>query len=238
MKLPRISGTIDRRLLINFTVEPDVAREFVPQPFQPKIIRGSALAGICLIRLTHVRPVGFPKSVGVSSENVAHRIAVTWNDGGRKRSGVFIPRRDTSSRVNSLLGGRLFPGVQHHASFAVEERPPDYRVSFESDDQSVRVSVCGRLSAGLPDGSVFSSLQDASAFFESGAVGYSVTRDAGRFDGLELDTASWQIEPLDVSDVRSSFFDSLPSGTARFDSALIMRGIEHEWRAMDPICAA
>ena len=210
----------------------------VPAPFRPKLIEGRAVAGICLIRLSHVRPAGVPARLGVESENAAHRIAVTWEEGGRVREGVFIPRRDTSSRINALLGGRVFPVVQHHASFDIRETPPNYRVAFRSGDGEVRVSVSGRVASALPATSVFASVDEASAFFEVGASGYSIGRESGRFDGIELDTQSWHVEPFETEDVRSSFFDALPNGSAVFDSALIIRGLKHEWRPLAPICAA
>jgi hypothetical protein len=237
MKLPRIAGIIDRRLLVNFSLEPDLASQLVPAPFRPKLTHGRAIAGICLIRLTHVRPAGIPASLGVSSENAAHRIAVAWDDRGREREGVFIPRRDTSSRINALLGGRIFPGMHHHAIFNVDESPPKYHVEFESDDGGAYASVSGRVAQLLPATSIFSSIREASAFSESGAVGYSATSDDARFDGLELDTHTWHIEPLEVTEAHSSFFGTLPPGAIEFDSALIMRGIEHEWHALEPICA-
>ena len=52
------------------------------------------------------------------------------------------------------------------------------------------------------------------------------------------DTHTWRVDPLEVADCHSSVFDGLPPGAAEFDSALIMRGIEHEWHALEPICAA
>lgn len=91
-------GTIDRRLLINYRVDPDVLARLLPEPFEPQMVRGAGLAGICLIRLSDLRPTGAPAALGVTTENAAHRIAVEWDDGEGRRHGVYIPRRDTSSR--------------------------------------------------------------------------------------------------------------------------------------------
>ena len=110
MKILTLRGIIDRRILVNFTVDPDIARKIVPDPFRPKIYNNKAIAGICLIRLKNVRPKGFPELVGISSENGAHRIAVEWTENGELKEGVFIPRRDTSSVLNSIAGNRIFPG--------------------------------------------------------------------------------------------------------------------------------
>jgi len=38
----------------------------------------------------------------------------------------------------------------------------------------------------LPSTSIFSSLAEASSFFESGSLGYSVTNDPDRLDGLKF----------------------------------------------------
>src|SRR5437762_1679839 len=133
MKIPVIRGVIDRRILVNYRVDPDVLAPLLPAPFRPKVYRGSALVGICLIRLRAVRPRLLPAWLGISSENAAHRAAVAWDD-GEAREGVYIWRRDTSSRLNALAGGRLFPGVHRHARFEVAEAGDGYSVALRSDD--------------------------------------------------------------------------------------------------------
>ena len=239
MRLPVVRGIIDRRLLVNFRVDPDAIRPVLPGPFEPKLVNGFAMAGICLIRLKEVQLKGVPAALGIGSENAAHRIAVTWPENGAQRDGVFIPRRDTSSRVNALIGGRLFPGAHHHAQFDVREQDGAYHVAFDSDDGSAHVLVEAAASPHLPASSVFRSVSDASAFFESGSIGYSPASDADRFDGLELRTFTWHVQPMEVSRVESSFFSQsrvFPRGSVEFDSALLMRGIEHEWHGRESIC--
>jgi len=122
MGIPVITGIIKRRLLVNFRAAPEVVQRLLPSPFRPKIHRGYAFVGVCLIRLEQVRPAGWPSLLGISSENAAHRIAVEWTDeGGVSREGVFIPRRDTGSLLNRWAGGRLFPGEHHPARFTVAD---------------------------------------------------------------------------------------------------------------------
>src|SRR5690242_18691517 len=89
MRLPVIEGTIRRRLLVNFRVDPAVMQAQLPPRFSPKLHDGHAIAGICLIRLEAIRPRHFPALVGVSSENAAHRVAVLWTDEkGEQKEGV------------------------------------------------------------------------------------------------------------------------------------------------------
>jgi len=199
------------------------------------------IGGICLVRLKQVRPRHLPAFLGISSENAAHRIAVEWEQDGRTQTGVYIPRRDTSSRLNTLLGGRVFPGVHHHARFETQEQKGRYSVSMLSDDGDAHIAVEGHRCDDLPETSVFRSLRDASNFFECGSLGYSASSGGGRYDGLELRTLNWNVEPLSVDRVESSFFGDhgvLPAGSAEFDCALLMRGIEHEWHGREPLKAA
>jgi hypothetical protein len=240
MRIPVLRGVIDRRILVNFRVDPKVLARLLPQPFLPKLVNGVGLAGVCLIRLKDVRPRGLPPRLGLSSENAAHRVAVEWEQNGELREGVFIPRRDTSSWLNTLAGGRLFPGSHHHATFRVQEQGDRYRVVLDSDDCRTHVLVEGHVCPALPATSAFGSLREASDFFARGSLGYSVTRTPGTFDGLELRSFAWHVQPLAVERVESSFFEDwtlFPPGSIALDSALVMRGIDHEWQQKEPLCS-
>ncbi|MEO7210977.1 MAG: DUF2071 domain-containing protein [Chitinophagaceae bacterium] len=232
MKIPNIEGIIERRVLVNFAIDPGVIQKILPAVFRPKIYKGKAIAGICLIRLKHIRPKGLPNFVGISSENGAHRIAVVWTENGETKEGVFIPRRDTSSYLNTLAGGRIFPGRHFHAKFDVKEENDNYHIAFKSSDGTT-ISVDGNKAAEFNESSIFESLDEASKFFEGGAMGYSPNGD--KLEGLKLEIFNWKVEPLHVTNVQSSFFEDekiFPKGSVQFDNALLMTEIEHEWHSL------
>ncbi len=234
MKLPTLQGMIHRRILTNFRVDPAAMQHQLPSRFRPKLHNGYAVAGICLIRLEHIRPKFVPEFAGLNSENAAHRVAVYWDEEGQTREGVFIARRDTGSTLNHLAGGRIFPGEHHHANFQVEESATQIKLAMQSDDGAIAVQVEGEIVEGLPATSIFSSVAEASAYFEGGALGYSVTADPHRLDGLTLTTKDWRVEPLEIHRVHSSYFfdeTKFPAGSISFDHALIMRDVAHEWHA-------
>lgn len=238
MKIPTVRGIIDRRILVNFRVDPGVLRRVVPEPFAPLEYQGSGIAGICLIRLRAIRPRFVPGFLGIRSENAAHRIAVEWKDGDALRTGVYIPRRDTSSSLNAWAGGRLFPGEHHHARFTVSEEKRSLRVAFRSDDGGAHGEIEARPAPELPPHSIFGSLEEASSFFERGSLGYSETSIPGVYHGLELKTSDWKIEPLEVTRAVSSFFEDrsrFPEGSVEFDCALLMRNLRHEWHGRDTL---
>jgi hypothetical protein len=234
-----IRGLIERRILVNYRADPEVVARTLPAPFRPRLIRGAAMVGICLIRLHAVRPRFLPAWLGFSSENAAHRTAVVWDADGLEREGVYVRRRDTSSWCNAAAGGRLFPGIQHRARFTVRETADHFEVALHSRDGVTRVAVQAHLAPGLPASSIFGSLEEASAFFQGGALGYSATPHPKTFQGMELRCLNWKVEPLAIESVQSSYFEDesiFPRGSITFDCALLMRGIEHEWHSQTDLC--
>jgi hypothetical protein len=232
MKIPVMRGVIDRRMLVNFTADPIVVQKLLPQPFQPLLFADKSIVGICLIRLKHIRPKGFPSFLGISSENGAHRIAVQWKENNEMKQGVYIPRRDSSSWMNTLAGGRVFPGKHFHAHFNVKETGVQYHIDFKSSDGTL-ISVDAALSDRIQSNSIFPDMTSVSQFFEKGSVGYSP--NGSKHEGMRLKTFNWKVQPLNVTNVRSSFFDNedlFPKGSVRFDNALLMTQIEHEWESV------
>lgn len=235
MKIPRVHGVIRRRLLINFRVDPAVAKAQLPPQFEPKLHAGYAVGGICLIRLEEMRPNRVPQLFGLSSENAAHRFAVTWTDSDGVHEGVYIPRRDSASMLTHLAGGRLFSGEYHRAQFDVSDDGDRVELAMQSADGKVSVKVAADASPTLAEGSIFDSLEAASSFFEPGSLGYSATASGRRLDGVVLRTQLWEVRPLRVQSVESSYFSEeslFPAGSIAFDCALIMRNIEHEWQSV------
>jgi hypothetical protein len=214
----------------------------LPGNFRPKLVEGKAIVGICLIRLEEVRPKGFPAFAGISSENSAHRIAVEWDDhAGQSQEGVFVPRRDTDSRLNSLAGGRVFPGVHHHSKFSIHDRDGQIGVRIEAADlDSALIEIEAEETEDFPDTSVFGSLEESSRFFEAGCVGYSSRPDSCVMDGLLLQVDDWRVSPLHVKRVTSSYFDDasvFSTESIEFDHALLMRDIPHEWHSQASMTA-
>lgn len=234
-----VEGVIDRRILANYRLHPEFAAAQLPAPFRPKLVHGFAIGGICLIRLKKVRPAALPIRAGIRSENAAHRIAVVWDDHGTQREGVYIARRDTSSRLNSLAGGRLFPGTHHRGVFRVNESADRFDIDYSSNDGQCSMRISAHVTDLFPANSLFDSLGHASHFFETGSLGYSPKRKPGQFVGLELACRQWCVQALAVQSVASDYFDDparFPPGTAQFDNAILMRGIEHAWHQRGVLC--
>jgi len=234
MFLDTIHGTIDRRVLLNYRIDPEVLRRVLPSPFKPKLYAGHGVGGVCMIRFKQLRPRLVPAWLGLTSENAAHRIAVQWDQDGEQREGVFIPRRDTNSWFNKTLGGRVFPGIFQRSRFEPQESDSSVTLRIVRADGSTEIGFVGHVADQLSPTCIFPSLAAAAGFFSLGATGYSATNIPGHYHGMELHSLNWSVVPLAIDEAQSRFFDDrdrFPEGSVTLDCALLMRGIEHEWRS-------
>jgi len=255
--LPSFRGVIDRRILVNFRIEPDALAGVLPDPFEPRTIDGVAIGGVCCLRLADVRPRGLPAALGIGAESAAHRIGVAWDDGverratrsarpprstahgsGDRRQGVYVPRRDTSSRLVAAVGDRTF-GRHERAAFDVTEGNGRYELTMQSHNDGTSIHVAGHVTDTLPEGSVFPDVEAATDYHQCGIEGYSPSPDGARLDCLAMQVDDWAVKPLAVDEVRASFFeDRLPADAVTFDNALLMADVGVDLGQRTPISSA
>ncbi len=238
MRVPTMRGVVERRLLVNYSADPEIVSRLLPAPFAPLLVNDRAVVGICLIRLGELRPRGIPKLVGLTSENAAHRMAVQWRDGSVLHTGVYIPLRHSSALINVFVGDRLFPGVHGRADFEVTESADKIAVALTARDGVCRVDTAVSLTDKLADSDLFASTAVASEFFRGGSKGFSPSRRTRRLDGLDLVTDAWRIEAASIDYVHSSLYDDpsvFPVGSIALDSALVMREVPVEWHSTGSI---
>jgi hypothetical protein len=226
-----VASVIERRLLVNYRIKPGFVAPLLPEPFRPQLVSGYAVGGVCFIRLGRIRPPHIPRALGITTENVAHRFAVEWDDADGGHVGVYVPRRDTNSRVTSLAGGRVFPGSYRLARFNVREPGDEVRIRVFSHDGQVRLAVEAVPAGELPS-ELFGTLDEAVGFFRHGALGFSPSGRGGCLDTVRLESTRWAARPMKVNRMTSSLFDDpavFPPGTCVVDSALVMRNLPVQW---------
>jgi len=236
--LPVIKGLIARRMLLNFRADADVVRRLLPAPLEIDQRRGHAIVGVCLIRLENLRPRGIPGPLGLSSENMAHRVAIRYPAHDGMRPGVFIWRRETDQRMVELLGGRLFPGVHHYAGFQVREDENSLAMQVTSHDGRADVSFSGRVSTKWRGTISFETLDEVSEFFREGDCGFSCSLRGDELEGLQMKTLQWTMVPMVVESQHCAFYSDssrFPAGSIEFDSGLLMRGLPHEWHQITDV---
>ena len=200
--------------------------------------RGHAVVGVCLIRMENLRPHSIPGALGLSSEKMAHRMAIRCPSRDGMRPGVFIWRRETDQRMIELQGGRLFPGVHQHARFHVHEDENHLAMEVKSADGQADVSFSARVSREWHDTVGFETWDEVSEFFRKGDCGFSCSLRGKELEGLQMKTLEWAMVPMEVESQHCAFYSDtsrFPRGSIEFDSGVLMRGLSHEWHQMTDV---
>ncbi|MGJ8673700.1 DUF2071 domain-containing protein [Rubritalea sp.] len=235
--MKEVIGRIDHRILLNYRIEPDVLQKHLPNGFRPMLVDGYAIGGICQVSLSQMRAKGMAKIFGSQSHNAAHRVAVHSSEGVE---GVLVLRRDTNSSLNVYSGGKMFPGEYRKADFEVQAADGRYQVEINQLGGAQLMSIDAEQTDLLDGDSVFKSMDEVSRFFKKGNLGWSLNKEGQSYDAIELVTKQWHMEPLEVLSCYSAYFDDknlFPEGSSQFDSAVLMKDLEHSWVVRDGFCA-
>ena len=219
MKITPAHGVIERRLLVNYRLDPDVAKKLLPAPLQPRLVGGYAVAGIALAHLGRLRPAGLPAVAGLSRETAMHGIAVEWERSPSLHTGVFVLHRDS---VGVGPGRRL----RRPPCFTVDDRTDGLRIAYTSRDRTVRVDVDVSLAAGLAGSALFRDVRAATRFLDlDSPEGASW---GPQLRGLKLSVGDRCISAARVRTATSSIFAGtsvFPPGSVHVDSALLLRDL-------------
>jgi hypothetical protein len=224
---PAVRGVIERRILVNYRLDVGALDAVLPEPFRGREVgeSGKGIGSVCLMKVGDARLRFAPSAVGLSVETVTHRVSAERRKNGETENCVYVPRREVSSRFCAAVGERLLPAELNQADFRVVERDGVWRIRVDCGDEYAAVEVHDTDRDEMEEGSVFESVESASEFFCEAGMRYSPSGD--RYEGVELCPREWGMKPVDVTELRSSFFEKLG---AEPDSAFRMEGIEHEWR--------
>jgi len=174
-----------------------------------------------------------PRSLGLTTENVAHRFAVEWEGRDGLEVGVYVPQRHTDSRVSSLLGGRAFPGDYQLATFHTADTDAEFHIDVTGPDRRMALSVDAAPIEDLRS-ELFDSVPGAMDFFRRGSLGFSPSRRGEKLDGVRLHADTWTADPVRIRTMHSTVFDNedvFPRGSCTLDSGLVMRNLPVVWRS-------
>ncbi len=187
-------GELHGAELLQFSIDPEEARELAPAPLVPSIVGGRALVSCVNVELRGMRPSFMPAKLGgLRYRHIAFRLHV-------RPDAIFFVRSFTQHRLIALGGEWLTNyrlGVAHvrQAADGLEVEQGNRRFAYR------------RGSNGTPPGDLFPDLGEARRILQSLDRAYSVGRD-GRVWFTRILRDRWPLEPLPVRDVENDFFRS------------------------------
>lgn len=229
-RLRSAQGRIDTRLLLNAIADPAEVAPRLPDGVRPHGTEGGGtVVGCCLLEIGDLRPRGMPAFVGVRMRAVAHRISTEWDTStGGTEVGVFVPMRHTDSRLASMVGGRLFPGMHQHAAIDLIRTPAhlEWKVGEPPFDNGfgLRVRVDTQTPMVDPTPSVCATCVDPT-------LGLSPDHK-GRLEAAHMAPEGRDVRAVHVEELQSTFFDSFVTATPA--TAYLMEHLGVRWSATPP----
>jgi len=236
VRVALVRGVIERRLLVAYRLDPDVAQNLLPAPFRTRLISGYAVAGIALARLGQLRPAGLPSVGGLTRESATHGIAVEWESARDLHTGVYVLHRDSGAPTGAPGDG---VGPRRHLrrtpQFTVDERTDGLHVAYTSRNRTVHIDVDVVLAASLAGSALFSDAPAAARFFALDGAG-AAWGPQGR--GWRLTARDRCLGAAHVRTATSSIFADasvFPPGSAQLDSALLLRDVAVAWAPVERV---
>lgn len=229
MKISTIAGWLTWRIAVNYRVAPHVMREWIPEPFRPKLIEGHALAGLDLVHQKHQRIAGLPKRMGLTSFLAVHRVLVEWEEMGMRKTGLFVLRRDSSLSVHAWAGGRMYPGLYHRSRFKVSQKDDAFSLRMRSrDDQTIAFEA--EKTSHFPHYASFGQINRVASAIRAASPAYQARPDhCDIYEGVDWEIKRWQPQPLRVTHLHASFFEGMPKNSIFFDHAFLIGESPHRW---------
>ena len=230
MRAPALSGRIERRICIQYRINPSVARRFLPDHIRPKLYQGSALGGICVFRFAPARARILPIPLGFGTELAWHRIAVEWDAGATVAHGQYLLRCEADSRPSARLTPKVLPCSEPAARITVRSNDGGLSISMKSVDGNGDLNLAAVPDDHWPEDSVFPSAKAAQLALSGGHVLWP-SNERGETEGFEVAAGQGTVASLTSHGIDSAWYDDrdrFPLGSIGFDSALLISRANHE----------
>lgn len=225
--LRRAKADVRSRYVINFRVEPSVARSLLPVDWlEPQIVNGFAVMSFCPYVLDAVRLAGIPKMFGVASVCSAYRLAVIDISGPAARPAAWVPGRQTTARSVAKLGPRSlrtnFDRITATITVGSSTATTSILMTQHNGDTMFRATVEPAVD---PSGVLFEDTNAFATFFTAATTSWAPSSVAGSWMKLDLDAGNTRYSPLAITSVDAP--DVV--GDAVVDSAFIGVGGSYCW---------
>jgi hypothetical protein len=204
-----VVGTITKCWLFVYQTSIAEALALLPPEVEPVTYKDKAFWNIVISELQSMRPLGFPRFVGVRYWHAAYRLYVKAKpkQGDAQIEGLYFLRSDCNSTF-MRVSGNLLTKFNFHTSPITDTLAGNQRtLEILSSDLPAKAVLDYDKPAMLSASSPFASLQEAKAFLKYKPQGISVERP-GLLNVVRItrDEEAWRSKLVHVAEANFSFF--------------------------------
>ena len=223
-RLPSVRALMEERLIFNYRLPAEHLEGLLPVPWlTPQLVDGSAVASVCVLRLSRIAAGSIPSFLGARSISTARRYGVL--DGRHNGSpAVFVTERTTNSTPGSFLTGIGFSARHEYVPASVHRDGWSTLVTLGAGRFHGRVAPAHQWSSSL-----FPALESFSTFLAEGVRSYGTSRHAGRLTVLDLSKEDSGYTPLTAQEIGGSSVQPWMEAGAVLDSAARTANSRYRW---------
>ena len=222
-----VSAHFRHSLVLAYALPASALEPLLPPTLEPDRHGDLGFAAAAFVQTERMRPSSFPRAVGLDFFLGGYRIFVRVADRPSLR-GLYILRSDTDRRLLTFLGN-LFTSYRYRTVDA------GFRLDGELLHVEVRPGVSvtadlSRIPAPLPEGSPFSSLEEARRF--AGPLPYTFhhEHETGRLLSVRGTRSVWDPRPVAVEVGELDFFSAGPFGVEPIlANAFYVSDVAYRW---------
>ncbi|GAA3293694.1 hypothetical protein Dvina_19565 [Dactylosporangium vinaceum] len=223
-QLPSVRALVNERIIFNYRLPADYLKRLLPVAWlTPQLVDGSAVASVCVLRLSRVTAGPFPSVLGVHSVSSARRYGVLDERSGGSPA-VFVSERTTNSALGSLFTAAGFSAQHDYLPAAIGDDGESILVTLGNDRFTGRA-----VPASLWSSSLFPELEDFSTFLAEGVRSYGTSRREGRLTILDLFKEDRGYQPLAAREVGGSLVQPWLDAGAVLDSVARTTDAKYRW---------
>lgn len=182
---------------------------------------------VAMVQTKHLRPLGFPKSLGRNFFLTGYRYFVRHktNDGKNQR-GLYILRSETDSAIMETLGNIFTHYNYSKIDISVEKNENTIRVHSPESGLEVEALI-NEERCPLPPNSPFNSWKEARAF--CGPMPNTFSVDQETITTIKGQRQNWNPRPTQILQYRIPFLDRYQFANPVLANAFIVEKIKYKW---------
>jgi len=212
--------------LVQFSLDVEEARRFLPKGFEPLTLRGRAIVSLANVQLQRMRLTWMPRALGFNYRHVAFRFLI--EGGVSEAPGIFFVRSFTDR-----------PLLARAADWLTYYRVVPARIENTPDGMTLRQGgrcVSYRLASGASEphlhGPSIETWSEATGIVQPLDHAYGVT-PRGRVIITRVLRPGWPIRPMEVVEFSTTFFE-----TAKLECGFrIDQPVPYVWQAPRDVIA-
>jgi len=225
-----VETTFETSIVLTYAVPKEDLEKLIPSCLQLDTFDGKwGFVALALVSTQKLRPKGFPEFMGDDFILAGYRVFVRYiNSKGKIFRGLYILKSETNNPKMTFFGN-IFTHY-NYTTTDIHFEKNDETLKIASKKSGLEVEIRNVVNAALPAGSPFPDWAAARKFAGPLPFTFSVNEKKRSILIIEGVRQNWTPKPVEVTNAKIGFLDSLNLRSLVPANAFIIENIPYYWK--------